>query len=72
MTVYVHCLGSQVVLLPSIILLEDDCSGIKFINVSVLLPSIILLEDDTRIAKRVYIPVLLPSIILLEDDLFGF
>ena len=39
---------SVLVLLPSIILLEDDFSSNFHLHQSVLLPSIILLEDDLK------------------------
>ena len=58
----------KTVLLPSIILLEDDSAVIPNAVTEVLLPSIILLEDDQGSIQRKSWFVLLPSIILLEDD----
>ena len=59
----------QTVLLPSIILLEDDLMKVWYCGAIVLLPSIILLEDDWEAVPLSIFKVLLPSIILLEDDL---
>ena len=68
MTKGLELITEEKVLLPSIILLEDD----KYINQNgvyvVLLPSIILLEDDLAPLNNDVSSVLLPSIILLEDD----
>ena len=58
-------------MLPSIILLEDDCNPFPLHTMYVLLPSIILLEDDIRLVIDLTDLVLLPSIILLEDDSFS-
>ena len=68
MTKPVMLSNDDMVLLPSIILLEDDASDNKEYRERVLLPSIILLEDDAYCAVPSDDSVLLPSIILLEDD----
>ena len=54
------------VLLPSIILLEDDAFSVCHDIQCVLLSSIILLEDDNRCGSKIEHNVLLPFIILLD------
>ena len=61
-------MDTREVLLPSIILLEDDKKNVLILMSTVLLPSIILLEDDSYFSSSSGKLVLLPSIILLEDD----
>ena len=46
MTAKIQHIANNQVLLPSIILLEDDLTSSVGLTILVLLPSIILLEDD--------------------------